>query len=84
MPLGDTFLYREIDVETKAALLQYGAAFEAVLDAVSGLGSAPSLKAHTGCTRCRLRLQRRRDRKESLDGLNSGACYFCDRLPVLS
>jgi hypothetical protein len=33
MPLDDALLYREIDAETKAALLQYGAAFEAVVDA---------------------------------------------------
>ena len=33
MPLDDTGLYREIDADTKAALLQYGAAFEAVVDA---------------------------------------------------
>jgi hypothetical protein len=33
MPLDDTGLYREIDADTKAALLQHGAAFEAVVDA---------------------------------------------------
>jgi len=33
MPLDDSLLYREIDADTKAALLQYGAAFETAVDA---------------------------------------------------
>src|SRR5262245_1892407 len=33
MPLDDSLLYREIDADTKAALLQYGAAFEPAGDA---------------------------------------------------
>jgi len=33
MPLDDSGLYREIDTDTKAALLQYGAAFEILVDA---------------------------------------------------
>jgi hypothetical protein len=33
MPLDDTLLYREIDPDTRAALLDYGAAFEDLVDA---------------------------------------------------
>jgi len=33
MPIDDTLLYREIDADTKKALLHYGSAFEALVDA---------------------------------------------------
>jgi hypothetical protein len=33
MPIDDALLYREIDAESKKALLHYGSAFEALVDA---------------------------------------------------